>query len=73
MWYYGPAFGFPIQDYITILYLFKGRKPPKEIINEDYSVNTGFMHVLLRLLYLFINFGATVNVKLLRIYEQNWS
>lgn len=73
MWHYGPAFGFPIQDYITILYLFKGRKPPKESINEDYSVNTDFMHVLLRLLYLFIYLEATVNVKLLRIYEQNRS
>lgn len=74
MWHYGPTFDFPIQGHVTILHLFKGGKTNvKKSVNEDYSVHTGLMHVLLRLLYLLINLEIIINMKLLKICKQNWS
>lgn len=67
-----PAFHLPNQDHITSpIYSERKSQLKKESINK-YTVKTGFMHVLVRLFYLFTNLAAIVIVKLLKIYKQIW-
>lgn len=72
MWYYGAAIGFPIQDHMTSPHLFKGQKSilQKALMNTIPLMQVSCLS--LSLLYLFTNLAAIVNVKLLKIFQQNW-